>query len=100
MPRGRTRVLYVMGHGYSGSTLLTLLLDRDPRIATVGELGIAERAKAETTVDEYLCSCGQPIRRCPFWQAVVAGMAARGFDFDPWDASLELRASGLASDVL
>jgi len=33
-----TDVLYLMGHGYSGSTLLTFLLGSHPQIATIGEL--------------------------------------------------------------
>lgn len=89
-----TNVLYIMGHGYSGSTLLTFLLGTHPRIATIGELGIAPHAKQETTPEEYLCSCRTPIRECDFWRRVKAEMTARGHDFDAWDADLEFRATG------
>jgi Sulfotransferase family len=89
-----TNVLYIMGHGYSGSTLLTFLLGTHPRIATIGELGIAPHAKQETTPEEYLCSCQTPIRECDFWRRVKAEMNARGHDFDIWDADLEFRATG------
>ncbi|HEX6900571.1 MAG TPA: sulfotransferase [Thermoanaerobaculia bacterium] len=89
-----TNVLYIMGHGYSGSTLLTFLLGTHPRIATIGELGIAPHAKEETTPEEYLCSCRTPIRECDFWRRVKAEMTARGHDFDAWDADLEFRATG------
>ncbi|HEV2843921.1 MAG TPA: hypothetical protein VG477_03670, partial [Thermoanaerobaculia bacterium] len=62
-----TNVVYIMGHGFSGSTLLTFLLGTHPRIATIGELGIAQLAKEQLTPDDYLCSCKAPIRDCDFW---------------------------------
>ncbi|HKH50148.1 MAG TPA: sulfotransferase [Thermoanaerobaculia bacterium] len=96
-----TDVLYLMGHGYSGSTLLTFLLGSHPQIATIGELGIAERTKRQTTPEEYLCSCHLSVRKCPFWQRVRREMAERGHEFDVWDSELELRARGGGlSDVI
>ena len=94
-----TKVVYIMGHGYSGSTLLTFLLGSHPQVATVGELGIAPRAK--TTPEEYFCSCQKPIRDCPFWQRVTREMAERGYEFDIWDAELEFRArEGRLADIV
>jgi len=94
-----TKVVYIMGHGYSGSTLLTFLLGSHPEIATIGELGIAPRAK--TTPEEYFCSCRERIRDCGFWQRVTQEMAERGHPFDIWDADLDFRAPGsLLSDVV
>jgi Sulfotransferase family len=92
------KVVYIMGHGYSGSTLLTFLLGAHPEIATIGELGIAPSAKTE----DYLCSCRTPIRECAFWHRVAREMAARGHDFDVWEADLDFRARGgwLADVVL
>lgn len=94
-----TKVLYIMGHGYSGSTLLTFLLGNHPEIATIGELGIAPRAK--TRPEEFLCSCRAPIRECGFWNRVAREMAERGHRFDVWDADLDFRArSGGLADVI
>jgi hypothetical protein len=95
-----TKVLYIMGHGYSGSTLLTFLLGNHPEIATIGELGIAPRAK--TRPEEFLCSCRAPIRDCGFWRRVGREMAERGHPFDVWDADLDFRArgGGLADVIL
>jgi Sulfotransferase family len=94
------KVVYIMGHGYSGSTLLTFLLGAHPEIATIGELGIAPRGKT-TTPEEYLCSCRTPIRHCGFWQRVSREMAERGHDFDIWEADLDFRArDGGLSDVV
>lgn len=87
-----TRIVYIMGHGYSGSTLLTFLLGTHPEIATIGELGIAPLAK--TTPEEYLCSCHSPVRECGFWREVSREMEKRGHAFDIWDADLDFRARG------
>lgn len=98
-----TRVVYIMGHGFSGSTLLTFLLSTHPRIATIGELGIAAHAKEEFgRPEEYFCSCHTPVRECGFWQRVSQEMAARGHDFDIWDAGLDFRArdGGIADVIL
>jgi len=96
-----TRVVYIMGHGYSGSTLLTFLLSTHPQIATIGELGIAPRAKAELRPEDYLCSCRAPVRDCGFWQRVSQEMSERGHSFDIWDADLDFRArDGGIADVL
>jgi hypothetical protein len=90
--RPPTPVAYVMGHGYSGSTLLTLLLGVHPEIATVGEVGIAPSSRRQALAgeanDAFLCSCLRPIAECPFWQQVERGMAARGEAFDPLDDRL------------
>lgn len=96
-----TNLVYIMGHGYSGSTLLTFLLGSHPQIATIGELGIAPLAKNGRNPDEFLCSCRTPIRSCGFWQRVTREMEERGHAFDIWDADLEFRAPGGGiSDVL
>ncbi|WP_339134474.1 MAG: sulfotransferase [Candidatus Electrothrix sp. GW3-4] len=67
---------------YSGATLLTALLGSHPGIATVAEMsGLIEGEDP----DEYLCSCGQKIKTCDFWQKVKDGMNNRGFEFDVAD---------------
>lgn len=96
-----TDVLYITGHGYSGSTLLTFLLGSHPQIATIGELGIAEHTKSQTPPEQYLCSCHAPVRECEFWRRVSREMAERGHEFDVWDSDLDFRARGGGiSDVI
>ncbi len=97
-----TKVVYIMGHGYSGSTLLTFLLSTHPQIASIGELGIAPRSKEDLRPEDYLCSCGTPVRDCGFWRRVSQEMAGRGHAFDIWEADLEFRSpqGGLADMLL
>ena len=66
------KVVYVGGHGRSGSTLLDVLLDASPQLLGVGELHHLPRLLA----DDQSCSCGTALGRCPFWaraRSVVDG---------------------------
>jgi hypothetical protein len=87
---GRVRVLYVGGLGRSGSTLIERLLGQLPGVAAVGELvHLWERG----IVADERCGCGQPFRRCLFWQQV--GMTA----FGGWDEIDVGRIAALRSRV-
>ena len=60
-------VLYIGGHGRSGSTILAQTLGQIPGSVYVGELwqvwyrGLRENER---------CGCGQPFNSCEFWRAV------------------------------
>jgi hypothetical protein len=90
--------VYVMSHSYSGSTLSSFLLGAHPQIATVGEMGIADGIE----VDDYLCTCGERILACPFWNEVTRRLEAQGIPFDIGDAQLRfrLRDDSLADKLL
>lgn len=64
---GPTTVVYVMGSGRSGSTLLERILGEIPGFVTAGELIGLFRWIA---VDDELCGCGTRFSQCPYWQAV------------------------------
>ena len=59
-------VIYVMGYGRSGSTILDILLNQHPDVLSGGEVGELYRwlGAGET------CACHAPIRDCAFWRAV------------------------------
>jgi hypothetical protein len=60
-------ILYIGGHGRSGSTILAQTLGQIPGFVNVGELwqvwyrGLRENER---------CGCGQPFYTCEFWRAV------------------------------
>jgi hypothetical protein len=67
-PTGRVAVLYVVGWGRSGSTVLDAALGSRPGVFSAGELqGIWESA----FVLRVPCSCGAPIPACPLWTEVL-----------------------------
>jgi len=74
---------------FSGATLLVFLLGAHPQIATVGEMDGLIRYP-----DEYLCSCGQRIRGCEFWQSVKTAMYEKGFEFDVAHFNLRFTLGG------
>lgn len=79
-------VVYLLAASHSGSTLLALLLASHPEICTTGEL----KAASFGDPNRYRCSCGTPIRQCPFWADVTRSMASRGCQFDITHATTNL----------
>jgi hypothetical protein len=62
------RVIYVVGKGRSGSTLLDDLLGTLPGVASLGGVRLVwERGFREG----YLCVCGAPLTDCPVWRPAV-----------------------------
>jgi hypothetical protein len=63
----RVPILYIGGHGRSGSTILAQTLGQIPGFVNVGEVwqvwyrGFRENER---------CGCGQPFYSCEFWRAV------------------------------
>ena len=71
-------LLYILSPSFSGSTLLTFMLDRHEQVHTFGEL----KATAMGPIDRYQCSCGEPIVACRFWQDLRERCAQRGTPFN------------------
>ncbi|MCA9255559.1 MAG: sulfotransferase [Phycisphaerales bacterium] len=84
---------YIAAPSYSGSTLLTFLLNTHPDIATVGELKWG-------TIDtsSYRCSCGERLIDCAFWLSIKARVNQKGLPFDferpPTDFRLHNKSIG------
>ncbi len=62
------RVIYVMGAGRSGSTILDMILGQHPDVLSAGELTNLSRIYA---ADEEFCSCGDLVKHCEFWRRVI-----------------------------
>jgi len=62
-------VVYVMGVGRSGSTLLDIALGSHPRVESVGELKNLVRGGWR---ENGYCACGSRVRECDFWPRVDA----------------------------
>jgi len=61
------RVIFIMGTGRSGSTVLDLFLGQHPIIQSAGEL--CNVVKSGWIGGEF-CSCGERVPACPFWMEV------------------------------
>jgi hypothetical protein len=69
----RPKVLYIVGAGRSGSTLLERLISDRGDVAAVGELlFLWDRGLAQ----DQSCSCEQPFTECPFWSKIMADLGS------------------------
>lgn len=71
-------------YSFSGSTMLAMLLNAHPQIATVSEMH-GPNPRLVKDIRTYHCSCGELIHECPFWAQVKARMAGQGFEFTTSD---------------
>ncbi|WP_165977235.1 sulfotransferase [Nonomuraea diastatica] len=72
-PHQPIRILFVGGHGRSGSTLVSRALGAAEGATCVGEL---RYLWTQGVTKNQLCGCSRKFRRCTFWQEV--GQAAFG----------------------
>ena len=61
------KVLYIVGVGRSGSTLLERMLGAVPGSVNAGELNAIF---SRVATQDQRCGCGEPFSSCPFWTAV------------------------------
>ncbi|MCP3975082.1 MAG: sulfotransferase [bacterium] len=67
------KVLYILGSGRNGSTVLADALGTAPGMENVGEIHwIWDRGAGENRP----CGCGEPFADCVFWQGVLSDIAA------------------------
>ena len=68
------KVIYILGSGHSGSTLLDLLLGSHSQIESVGEMKTFQRCLSPGAADPddnyRICTCGTPFHECAYWQRV------------------------------
>lgn len=67
MITNKLTVIYILGTAHSGSTLLDLILGSHFSVVSTGELW----AFPYWVKEDRFCSCGEPIRQCPFWARVL-----------------------------
>jgi hypothetical protein len=64
----KVKVLYVVGLGRSGSTILSNSLGQIPGFFSGGELNFIWR---HNVLENRLCGCGRSFRECPVWTRVM-----------------------------
>lgn len=77
---------YICSSGHSGSTLLDLLLGSHSQVFSLGEVSHLPKNLALNTP----CTCGAPVRECPFWSKVVETFSRKWHDVsaDPYAMNL------------
>lgn len=62
-----TRIIYIIGTGRSGSTILDIILGNSKKIQSTGELYQTFRA----LVENMKCSCSKRAQDCPYWRKII-----------------------------
>ena len=73
------KLLYIIGDGRSGSTLLNIALGNHPDAVAAGELCNVQRYLWR---QDNWCSCGTPVHECSFWGAVSTMLGDARPDLD------------------
>jgi len=79
------KVGYITSSSYSGSTLLTFILNAHPKIGTISEFDVMDQIR---TNSDYLCSCGERLRECGFFSSLKNELESRGIEFQLDDMQL------------
>lgn len=78
MDDGNIQLIYIVGGGHSGSTLLDLLIGSSDEATSLGEFSFYSIYRDRiphpkiNSVTGYQCACGAELPACPFWTAVDA----------------------------
>ena len=74
----KINIIYLLGPGRSGTTLLATVLDNFSNICTLGEM----HQFLEHLQDEKECSCGKKLERCPYWSDIISNLVEKDFELD------------------
>lgn len=72
------KVGYITSSSYSGSTLLTFILNAHPKIGTISEFDVMDQIRQNP---DYLCSCGEKLRQCDFFTSLKNELESQGMEF-------------------
>lgn len=88
------KVVYIASVGYSGSTLLDMLLGSNDNVTTLGEAYLLSQYAGS----DAGCTCGEKVKDCKFWSQVEAEVKnIRGSDTSL--ADLNLGADGIKQTI-
>jgi hypothetical protein len=82
------KVAYIASVGYSGSTLLDMILGSQQEITALGEVALLSRYSKENAY----CTCGERIKNCRFWNNVeneLKSVYGDNFSLDNFELSPE-----------
>jgi len=71
----KLKIIYLMGAGRSGTTILASLLGANKNITTVGEM----HQYLEHIIDAKTCSCGETLDKCEFWGKIHKNYIGKDF---------------------
>lgn len=73
----KPKIIYIMGHSRSGSTIFDIMLSNASNVVGVGELKNLEKVGF---INNDYCSCGSHVDECSFWSKIKQDLEDSGFD--------------------
>ena len=74
MNADKIKVIYILGSGYCGSTLLDKIIGTSGEAISTGEIAFyqsyLEKDPVNISRKKFLCGCGEPFNECSFWNDV------------------------------
>lgn len=109
--RTRVQYLYVTGVVFSGSTLLSFLLNAHPKMVSIGEPWTVRLATSEggrlglrlrAPIESFHCSCGELLLHCRFFQELQRRVRQHGTSVTQgsWDGMLLGVSPRVVNDAL
>ena len=95
-------ILYVASDTRSGSTMLDYILGDNPHVVSVGEIRFLHSHIVESGVGHsygWKCSCGEKLKQCDFWGAVIREYESEGRNVEKDETSYIQRKSGVLSNL-
>jgi Sulfotransferase family len=83
----KNKYIFISSANYSGSTLLTMLMNCHPDVFSLGEFYQCYSIKDSSIKDplNFQCSCYQPLVKCDYWKAIhwkLSPYFERNVDFE------------------
>jgi len=93
-------LVYIAGTAYSGSTLLSFVLNSHPEIFGIGEMHAPVFPLDRQ--EERMCSCGERMGNCPFFAELARRLSEKGIAFDPirWSLLYEVEGNRFLSRLM
>ena len=77
----KQKLLYIMGTGRSGSTILEILLAQGEGVFAAGELTALVQ---DGFIENKTCSCGSDCSSCEIWGTVLSELKVESWEFKEW----------------
>ncbi len=78
MNNKKIKIVFIIGSGRSGTTLLDRILGQYPKAFSVGELNFIWR---NSFIENQLCGCGKNFKECEVWNSIIK-FATECIEFD------------------
>lgn len=75
----KTKIIYLAGTSYSGSTLLAFVMNSHPAVVSTGETSL-NRTNQKKKQYHHPCTCGCMLHKCQFWQEIFMKAQEKGYN--------------------